>query len=726
MFSQVMKIFLKNSQVVLPLCLIITIVAPFSFYLGNYKLINLNWYEVLFGLGVFFSASILGLTALVSLFRGFKRAHAILCAIFSVLAVLLWFQLNIFVWDFGPLDGRGIDWGKWQATQQYELFFWFIALFLALVWGCFRDSVYFLKINRYLTFVVLLSFSVTFFSSGFGFIKSEQRGDLDAVSFFNFHEKNNVFLIVLDTFQNDIFSEIVETYPDEVSFLKGFTFFPDAMGGYPTTQASIPLMLTGEFYKNKQPVYEFFHQNNERYNVVSDLANKNYGVKVSYLSLLNPSIFSGLDVPKVSMGDFNFSSFGGFFNTFLTLVDGGLFRSSPTYFKESIYQEGNWFLTRSLTPGLDAPGAHGQDLSFISSYEKHFQVQSNNSGEFRLIHFAAAHWPLQMDENYSYVGLVKENRPSYIDQSRGALKLVERFVNKLIVHGLYDDALIIVVADHGSHSISMRPNDLINEDAFGSSSISLDVLAAARPLFLVKPSGASGDLSLSNYSVHLGDIPELLTYCLEWSDCFSFLDRPSFKREYYHYNWTSEFWSWSQQFMPPMRKFVVNGDVRDLTNWADTGLIYSNGGVVKVGNASYQLGEVIRFDVGGASDQYIGRGWSHAEASHRWTDGPISYLSLRNDEFEAGQALKLTLNVFPYGNLENTLSVYLNGIEVGEVIASSHGIHSIVFTPDLIDDGNFEFSFRVKNTYSPCDTQSSRDCRHIGFGFVSMELSYAN
>jgi len=71
----------------------------------------------------------------------------------------------------------------------------------------------------------------------------------DEDNFFTYSKTNpNLLIILLDEYQSDYFSEILD---DEVkNDLDGFVWFKDAAANFPTTIAALPAMFSGEIYKN--------------------------------------------------------------------------------------------------------------------------------------------------------------------------------------------------------------------------------------------------------------------------------------------------------------------------------------------------------------------------------------------------------------------------------------------------------------------------------------------
>src|SRR6185436_19727519 len=67
---------------------------------------------------------------------------------------------------------------------------------------------------------------------------------------FAFSPTRNVVILVLDTFQTDLFQELLDDDAGLAAKFEGFTYFRNAVGGFPSTAASVPLILTGQYYEN--------------------------------------------------------------------------------------------------------------------------------------------------------------------------------------------------------------------------------------------------------------------------------------------------------------------------------------------------------------------------------------------------------------------------------------------------------------------------------------------
>ena len=128
-------------------------------------------------------------------------------------------------------------WSKLALAQS-------LAITVALVF-CFRAK---------LTIIfntVLLVFLVGISSVGIGlnsFEREAANAALDKLqpSLLEFSPQKNVLHIVLDTLHPGLFINALEDDPSLQEKLDGFTFFPNTVSTYPTTDMSIQAMMTGK------------------------------------------------------------------------------------------------------------------------------------------------------------------------------------------------------------------------------------------------------------------------------------------------------------------------------------------------------------------------------------------------------------------------------------------------------------------------------------------------
>jgi hypothetical protein len=535
---------------------------------------------------------------------------------------------------------------------------------------------------------------------------------------FAFHPENNSLLIVLDTFQGDVFQEILERFPEEVEFLSGFRFYPDAVAGYPTTKHSIPLILTGQFYTNDSPWTQErqidFYRNN--YSLPKFYLDKDYGVTGDFPAPIVTTMGKEVTFPREAR---DFSSVG-LSGSQIQFFDIGLFRASPIVLKKHIYSEGKWFLSSLRSDKSSPPPPHGSDFRFVKAFIENVNVSSSKEGEFKFIHQYGAHYPLFLNENAEYAGQQPDTRESYVSQARGVLRLTKDVINTLKEIGVYEKASILIMSDHGAHN--KPPNDLAGD--INRLPIPTSHLGAARPLFLHKPVGSMGDLQISHSPVHLSYAPCILSG-FEKFDCEDAMLSMSGKhvlRKHYRYEWAHEFWF--NDFSPSMTLYEINGDARHVHSWRNTRFVHENGEIraPRVLN----IGEVLSFGKLGWSQDVITRGWSNQEEHFRWTHGTVAAMHILIDRsIEHDLSLQLTASGYSHDQkTPQDVRVKVNGIEVAswKVLEYQNYIANIPWR--LLQNEDLLVTFEIQEPLAPCDINNGiGDCRKLGIAVRSLEIT---
>lgn len=67
----------------------------------------------------------------------------------------------------------------------------------------------------------------------------------------------NLVLLVLDTVDGDIMSQVIEQHPEYKETLSDFTYYNNTMSAYPFTVYSVPYLFSGEWYEDQEEFIEY-------------------------------------------------------------------------------------------------------------------------------------------------------------------------------------------------------------------------------------------------------------------------------------------------------------------------------------------------------------------------------------------------------------------------------------------------------------------------------------
>jgi hypothetical protein len=296
----------------------------------------------------------------------------------------------LFVWDFGPLDGRGIDWAQWSMHMGVEFLVWLV-LFVSSIYLFLKQRD---KITKFVIQTFLVLGLISIFSSSITGPEPKNfksHSPISSEKIFQFHPENNTLVILLDTFQSDFFELIAEKYPSEVAFLTGFTFYRNTISKHPTTAPNMPAIMTTSAYDNQQSLDIYIENAYETYNIQSAFKQKNYSTEVISFPQAIP-----IDIGRQQVLDsFSERQVASLFE----FLDFGIFRSVPTYCKNNVYNNGDW-LFAFLASGKKPLGIHGIDIRLLEFFEDNAKIGiDDGSGFFAFYHFALPHPPWGLTKN---------------------------------------------------------------------------------------------------------------------------------------------------------------------------------------------------------------------------------------------------------------------------------------------------------------------------------------
>lgn len=157
---------------------------------------------------------------------------------------------------------------------------------------------------------------------------------------------------------------------------------------------------------------------------------------------------------------------------------------------------------------------------------------------------------------------------------RASLKLLDLFLRELKKAGLYDNSIIIVLADHGN-ARQVNPSATSHHADLNRQSLRLAfdaVQGSAIPLVLVKPVDAFGPMQVSTVPVTLGDVPNTVMAMIDGRQDFPgksmFADiNPTRERLFWIHTYHEEHFD----YYGDLQEFSIKGDIYEDSAWTVTG-----------------------------------------------------------------------------------------------------------------------------------------------------------
>jgi hypothetical protein len=459
------------------------------------------------------AVSMLLLLGLLYLLR--KKIFQTGISLVFVLAVLLWVQGNLLVWHYGPLDGREIHWNAKWTLGLLDSGLWAAMIILALV-----KPGFFYKISRRASqvFIIIQLISVVMAAVQAPKIPSFKHYQIDASSKFSFSSRKNAVILMLDTFQSDLFQEIINEDEHYKNMFCGFTYFRNALSLAPKTYTSVPSFLTGHVYDNSIPMQEFIEKAYR-----SDSSLPGVLMKEGYRVELYPYPHTEKTIyfSESTISNIKNRVSGGLEGEQLGLLaDISWFRQVPHFVKPYVYNKQAWLLKRLFSPpSLPVPVKKAEtsrkgrrfskktlellDIRFICQMLKE-ATADQELPVFKYYHLSGLHRPLVLDENLEFRRMPYNQRASFKSQGKACLEITRLFLEKLKTIGQYDNSFIVVMGDHGCadypYGVNVGAAGLVETPGPGLK-IPTHIKAAGLPLVLIKPIHAgeegSGDITIT-------------------------------------------------------------------------------------------------------------------------------------------------------------------------------------------------------------------------------------
>lgn len=315
---------------------------------------------------------------------------------------------------------------------------------------------------------------------------------------FDLSQKNNVIVFTLDMFDTQFLQQAVSEDPDLLNELTGFTWYQDSVGSMIPTRYGNVFLLTGQLPLQDEPFSEFIAQRYPRSTYLDDISSQGYSIGIYTDTIgvdgLSSSQASELVYDKTINVLSDTPSSIDNVGSFAALMKCALYRDLPWVCKPFF-----WFYTDEINQQMISGESDQAAQPYLINDPAWYQSLTSRgltandegaSGAFRYIHLLGAHYPYNMDDKAQFVGLDKS---SLIEQSQGAIFAVSEYIRQLKELGLYDDATIIITADHGTWYLTENPLD-----------------RPTSPIMLVKPSQsaeeASEPIKTSNSPVWAPDV----------------------------------------------------------------------------------------------------------------------------------------------------------------------------------------------------------------------------
>lgn len=434
--------------------------SPIEFFL-----VNNSEFDFVFGdfawKYIFFASLVsLVLSALMAFIKG-KVCDFIVCGILG-LDLAMYIQLNFLNSSLGLLDGTQQAAAKTPIV--INLFIWaglillpFILFFLTKK---HRRRIV-VGLCALLCFMQITSICVSVLSSPESVFKRDNSQYLvNSSNQFTVSSNKNIIILMLDTYTNTVATEFMAANPDVAKSLKDFTYYNNADCHYEGSAYSLGYVMSGAEWDFSATIDEGYKAawNSKRNNTFYSRLKEQGYIANFYTNELT-----------VLPDEANQSAIGKVANLVETECDykidnkimldlfmnASLYRFAPLKFKYDLaFVAGDYKNAyRIINNSNDAVNdtieldMKTNNAEFYQALLKNGLKTDDSSNYYILQHLEGVHPPYRINEK----GEAVENA-TLQQTERGCWLYVQEYLNQLKKLGVYDDATIIITADHGLHN----------------------------------------------------------------------------------------------------------------------------------------------------------------------------------------------------------------------------------------------------------------------------------
>lgn len=369
---------------------------------------------------------------------------------------------------------------------------------------------------------------------------------------FELGKGSNVIVFLTDGADGEYVDQMFEAYPEVKEQLNGWTYYPNATSRFSRTFPSLTYMLSGGENRLNIPVKEYVDTSFEKSDFLRNIHAA--GTDIGIYTMDNAYVSTKMDdIISNAQRDENRFSDLKLVNLEKGLMKISLFKCLPYAGKKLVkYDMGI----------LNVAAFKAESYSWHDPYvydslaADRLKTTDRYTKAFRFYHLWSAHRSAWWNEKLQKCA---EEVPSY-ERLRGSFLLVEAYCEEMKELGIYDDATIIIVADHG--------------EANGDSK-NLVQNRAACPLLMVKwpHSEEKGELEISWAPVSHDDLFATITDALgaERPNAGSgktIRERAEGEEGERYYYYTAEDGRGDPKRMV---EYVIRGDAEEFGNWEATG-----------------------------------------------------------------------------------------------------------------------------------------------------------
>lgn len=536
----------------LTFCFMLLIYAPLELYVNNMEEF---WYDAFllfpFIIKDFFFFFAISLAGFAVAYLVAKIVYEIALYGYFVCMIACYIQGNYMVKGLPPLDGTDINWTWYRPEMIKSTIMWAVVAaicligFIILKYDKMKKTVSYISIFM----ILMLASTITVLSINGDIFTKKQYEKFNKLDQFEMSTDTNFVIVMLDAIDEECFWQVWEQHPEYAEEMRDFTFYNNAMSGYAYTDHSLPLIISGEWYENKEPFSDYqirIFKDSPFFNRL-----KEQGYTLSYYE----------DEYKFEVGVMD-GAFNNLAYTQSSLWDEPLFNKriikmvgmkyAPYLLKPKCWFNVDMLNNQEMTP-KDEELFSWKNKAFYDDV-KDDDITYVDGKRFKLIHLMGAHVPFYYDKDVNEV-----DNANYYTCIESSMTVTMAYLDKLREAGVYDNSVIIVLSDHGYN---------IEGDAVDTPQRNENETGRQHPILFIKGLNENHDFQVSGAPISYEDLVSAYYKLMDGvgsDDCFEYKEGDQRERRYLLYKYLGE---------DHMVEYVQTGYAGDESTLIPTGKVF--------------------------------------------------------------------------------------------------------------------------------------------------------
>lgn len=510
------KDFVPALLVSLAASFMIMVFAPIEIYYSNQ---DQFWFEIkqlipvvicLFMIFLVVSLVVLGVLFLIN-----QKAYNVGIILYLIAFLSTYIQGNFLVKNLPGLDGTQPVWKDYISEDIKTIIVWGVVSAIVIAFAVKFKSQKLRNAISIVSVCIFLMIAVTLVTVVLTTKVTDKDYEMVVTDKdeFEMSSDTNFIILLLDAMEGGTYDEVAQNHPEYAEIMRDFTYYDNTVCGYTFTKQSIPFILSGKWYENERPFADYATDAYTNSPFLTKLSQKGYK-----MSLYEPELYtSDKELYKFSniiKDKTDISSYITFMKREIQITG---YKYAPFILKRSCMVGTQDFEDFRTNP--DDCETFSYDNEVFYNAVKNSEMTKTDDKTFKFIHIWGAHVPFVFDKDMNRI-----EDGTYAQNVEACMTMTDAYLKKLKENGVYDNSVIIVMADHG-YGLSYGPRN------------------RQHPVLFIKGKNESHDYTVSEAPISYDDLQEAYSRLLDGAtgeDVFDYKEGDERQRRYLYFEYEHE------------------------------------------------------------------------------------------------------------------------------------------------------------------------------------------